>query len=385
MRTHAPYIPLLVLSALVSGCADEPGQTESAGFSASGSASVSVSASASAGSTSTGTSSTATEATDSADPTGMTGMTGMTAPTDPTASTDSTDPTGSSTTTGEDSDTSTGADPDDGKAFLHADLWSVWWNDRTRCGAERTFLDICQRRGDACDLYQAAVNACDPAKIIYGQVGPEKQGEPLCQRGKHPEIGGCIASDYDFDALRFTWYGAEWQGNWPFATLKLFPAGADWTSSGDELIALSSLPGAPQAAMSGIANHGLGYGCTMPGVTSGDEAYLRPFGGFAWVEVPTGEALTVVAAAATNFADNAFQGCSRGAATQDPWISGAPAAQLGCVYVEENMVFEPGKHYFWRYGQIVELAAKGPPPELIAGFGLPEVGLDVSDRSACAL
>jgi len=107
--------------------------------------------------------------------------------------------------------------------------------------------------------------------------------------------------------------------------------------------------------------------------------------GSAWVEVPTDEALTVVATAATNFADNAFQGRSRGAATQDPWISGAPGAQLGCVYVEENMVFEPGKHYVWRYGELVETDAKGPPPELLAGFALPEVGLDVSDRSACAL
>ena len=70
---------------------------------------------------------------------------------------------------------------------------------------------------------------------------------------------------------------------------------------------------------------------------------------------------------------------------QDPWITDAPGAQLGCVYVQENMVFEPGKHYVWRYGKIEALASAGPPPEVIAGFALPEVGIDVSKRDACAL
>ncbi|MCA9638372.1 MAG: hypothetical protein KC420_20220, partial [Myxococcales bacterium] len=279
--------------------------------------------------------------------------------------------------------TTTG-EPADDRAYLHADLWSVWWNDRTRCGAERTFLEICQRRGDACSQYQAAVDACDPNMIVYGQVGPEKQGEQLCQRGKYPAVGGCVASAYDFNTLRFYWYGAEWQGNWPWATLKIFPQGADWTGGG-ELVALSSLPGYTQAAMSQIQNHGYGYGCAMLGTTQGDAKYLRPFGGFAWVEVPTNTPVTLAAAAAPNFADQAFAGCNRGEATQDPWITDAPGAQLGCVYVQENMVFEPGKHYVWRYGKIEALASAGPPPEVIAGFALPEVGIDVSKRDACAL
>ena len=276
-------------------------------------------------------------------------------------------------------------EPDpNGPAFLHADLWSTWWNDRTRCGAETTFLEICQRRGEAdCGSYAAAVAACNPNMIVNGQVGPEQQGNELCSRGPFPDIGGCVASQYDFDALRFWWYGAEWQGNWPVATLKLFPQGADWTGGG-ELVAMSNLPGHGQAAMNGIDNHGLGYGCTMPGATSGDEAYESPFGAFAWVEVPTDQAVTVVVGSATNFADQDFQGCSRGAATQDPWITDAPGSVLGCVYTIDFQ-FEPGHHYYLRYGQIVELDQPLPPQEIIDAFAGPDLGLDVTTEAACAL
>ncbi len=47
--------------------------------------------------------------------------------------------------------------------------------------------------------------------------------------------------------------------------------------------------------------------------------------------------LTLVAAAGANFGGQPFQGCSRGAATQDPWISGAPAAQLEQAALVELM------------------------------------------------
>lgn len=277
------------------------------------------------------------------------------------------------------------APPADDGAYLHANLWSVWWNDRTRCGAERTFLEICQRRGEAdCGRYRQAVDACDPLQIVPGQVGPEKQQQELCRRGAFPDIGGCDAREYDFARLRFWWYGAEWQGNWPVATIKIFRAGADWTGGG-ELIALSNVPGAQQAAMSGIANHGLGFGCAMPGVTSGDEKYRKPFGGFAWIAVPTDQPVTVVAAAACNFADRAFAGCARGAASQEPWITAAPGAVLGCVYVQENVTFARGRHYRWAYGKIEPLPAAGPPQELIDGFALPAVGVDIRTREACKL
>ena len=233
--------------------------------------------------------------------------------------------------------------PPDSSAYLHANVWSVWWNDRTRCGAERTFLRICQQRGGTCSTYQQALNACNPKKIVNGQVGPEKQGESLCQQSKYPSVGGCVAASYDFAKLRFWWYGAEWQSNWPVATIKIFSQGADWKGGG-ELIALSNVPGATQAAMSGIKNHGLGFGCAMAGKTTGSKAdkYRRPFGGFAWIKVPTNQALTVAALSASNFAGYAFAGCNRGSATQSPWISGAPGATMGCIHVLQNVTFKPG-------------------------------------------
>jgi hypothetical protein len=274
------------------------------------------------------------------------------------------------------------ADPN---AYLHADVWSIFWNDRTRCGAERTFLEICQKRAkEDCSLYQSAYSACNPAQIVYGQVGPEKQSESLCQRGKFPDVGGCVASKYDFDKLAFHWYGAEWQGNWGFATLKIFPDGADYKGGG-ELVALSSHPGAKQAAMSGIANHGLSHGCAMAGGTSGDARYLQPFGAFAWVAVPTGVPVTVVAAAGTNFADQSFAGCSRGSATQSPWVAAPPGSVLGCVYPTESVVFQPGKHYHWHHGVLEELKNPSPPARIVEAFGLPDVGKDVSSKAACAL
>lgn len=300
-----------------------------------------------------------------------------------TAGADATDE-GASDETGAEADTGEWVPDPDGPAYLHVDTWSTWWNDRTRCGAEVTFLEICERRGEPdCGTYEAAVAACDPNMIVNGQVGPEQQGNELCSRGVLPDIGGCIASSYDFEALRYWWYGAEWQGNWPTATLKVFPGGADWTGGG-ELIALSNLPGLAQSGMAGIENHGLSSGCAISGATSGDAAYQTPFGAFAWIEVPTGEPVTIVAAAATNFGDMPFAGCNRGAATQEPWVTAPPDAMLGCVYVLDT-TFEPGHHYLIRYGQLSELDAPSPPADIVEAFARPEVGVDVSQPAACAL
>ncbi|MBI2895472.1 MAG: hypothetical protein HYY06_18090 [Deltaproteobacteria bacterium] len=273
-----------------------------------------------------------------------------------------------------------------GGAFLHANLWSTWWNDRTRCGAEAVFLRLCEARGEGdCSDYRAAVDACDPWQVVYGQIGPEQQGERNCSRGRYPEVGGCDTTAWDFETLRFWWYGAEWAGNWPVATLKVFPAGTRDPAAliGDGLAAFSNLPGAAQAAMAGIANHGVSpHGCAMAGATSGDEAYQTPFGGFAWIEVPTDAPVTVAAIAATNFGDRPFEGCNRGAATQEPWIEGAPGAFLGCVYVQDFQ-FEPGRHYLWENGIIVELPEAAPPAELVEGFSLGATPRDIRDRENC--
>ncbi|MCB9756458.1 MAG: hypothetical protein H6713_41595 [Myxococcales bacterium] len=369
---------LALLGALTLACASGDEETSESGASAITITGASAPGTSDASATSEA--STASAGSDASTTTGST--TSATAPdTTSDATSDATDAETGSTT--EDA-TTTGAPPDD-NAYLHVDVWSTWWNDRTRCGAERAFLEMCQHmNGLDCGVYQQAYDVCDPWAQHYGQVGPEKQGEPLCSRGNFPDIGGCDASKYDFDALRFYWYGAEWQGNWPVATVKVFEGGADWTGGG-ELIALSNMPGFAEAAMSGIPNHGLGFGCAMLGTDQGDEKYQEPFGGFAWVQVPTGQALTVVGASAMNFANQPFQGCSRGEVTQDPWIPGGPNAQLGCVYVVENITFEPGHHYLLRYGAIEDLGAAGPPQLIVDGFALPEVGLDVTTRDACAL
>jgi S-methylmethionine-dependent homocysteine/selenocysteine methylase len=93
--------------------------------------------------------------------------------------------------------------------------------------------------------------------------------------------------------------------------------------------------------------------------------------------------VTVVAAAGSNFADRAFAGCSRGMATQSPWLTGPPGATLGCVYAQEYR-FAPGRHYLLRYGRIEALPGAGPPADLVAVFALPEVGLDIRSNAACA-
>lgn len=53
------------------------------------------------------------------------------------------------------------------RAFLHVDAWSVWWNDRTRCGAERTFHEICTRRAtEDCAPFKSAWDACNVNEIV---------------------------------------------------------------------------------------------------------------------------------------------------------------------------------------------------------------------------
>jgi hypothetical protein len=265
--------------------------------------------------------------------------------------------------------------PGDDRAFLHADLWSTWWNDRTRCGAERTFVEICERASDRdCEPYRAAYAACDPSRVVYGQVGPEQSGERLCMRGVLPAVGGCDARAYDFTQLRFHWYGAEWAGNWPWATIKIFEAGATEPSSwsGGGLVTLSSLPNDARSGTAGAPDHVLGAepACVLRSPTSGDAAYRTPFGAFAWIEVPTDRPVTIVAAASTNFGDMAFAGCSRGTATASPWITGAPGATLGCMHVIERR-FDAGRHYVLHHGVIEELASAAPPADLLAAFSLP--------------
>ena len=152
-----------------------------------------------------------------------------------------------------------------------------------------------------------------------------------------------------------------------------------------ELIALSSLPGSAVSAMGGISNHGLGHGCAMKTVSSGDDKYKKPFGGFAWIELPTDTPVTIAAVSATSFAGQSFAGCGRGAPTQDPWIPGAPGSELGCVYVLQNVTFEKGQHYYLEYGKLEQLQQSAPPQQLIDGFALPEVGVDVTSSTACEL
>ena len=168
------------------------------------------------------------------------------------------------------------------------------------------------------------------------------------------------------------------------ATIKVFKQGADWKGGG-ELVALSSHPGATQAAMSGIKNHGYGYGCAMAGKSSGSKAdqFRRPFGGFAWIRVPAGQKLLVAAMASSNFAGYAFAGCSRGTVKQTPWITDAPGATMGCVYVHPGVTFKAGAHYYWSHGQFTELKTPAPPAELSAGFGL--AGKKITTRDACKL
>ncbi|MCA9658647.1 MAG: hypothetical protein KC486_09900, partial [Myxococcales bacterium] len=161
----------VLLCALAAGCAGDDGGTTGALSAASGP----VSASGLSGSTTDDGSTSADSSTGDAS-TSTSGATGASATATATATTGASTTASTSTTASSTDGATTGA-PTDGRAFLHADLWSVWWNDRTRCGAERTFLEICQRRGDDCGLYEAAVAACNPLQVVYGQVGPEKQGE----------------------------------------------------------------------------------------------------------------------------------------------------------------------------------------------------------------
>ena len=301
-----------------------------------------------------------------------------------TTTTSTTSSGGGATSSSSSTSSGGGSAPTDDNAYLHVDLWTTWWNDRTRCGAERAFLGMCKKRGEDCKTIEQAVAACDPNKIVYGQVGPEKQGEKLCRRSKFPDIGGCIAAKHDYAKLHFWWYGAEWQGNWPWATLKVFPKGKDWKGGG-ELIAISSLPNRKESVMAGIQNHGMGFGCVMKTTSSGDDRYHKPFGGFAWVRVPTDQPVTIAAVAASNFGGQSFGGCHRGNPTQQPWIPGAPGSQLGCVYVHQDVTFAKGKHYLLSYGKLSELKTAGPPKILIDGFALKEVGIDVSQRDNCKL
>jgi hypothetical protein len=54
---------------------------------------------------------------------------------------------------------------------------------------------------------------------------------------------------------------------------------------------------------------------------------------------------------------------------------------LGCVDIAGDVLFAPGKHYAWRYGQLTELADPAAPADIVAGFAL----LAVTSVAACTL
>lgn len=124
-------------------------------------------------------------------------------------------------------------------------------------------------------------------------------------------------------------------------------------------------------------------GVSASGGVGGADAEPWPSGG--WVEVPAGQPLTIAVASSDNFGNHAFAGCQRGAATQSPWVTSPPGAQLGCVYVNENVVLQAGKHYFWQYGNLTELPTPAPPKLIVDAFKLPGVGIDVTKKDNCKL
>lgn len=146
-----------------------------------------------------------------------------------------TDPAGGSS----DGDAGVAASCESGPAFLHGDVWPLWWNYRVSCDRERKALWRCEKGGGACEAEKGAVagcNVCDQRDGICIPRSRKGEKDGCCAEGACCDYDGkappdepthffgyyrmcrtdCDSRDYDYDAMEGSFYGKGWSmlGQW---------------------------------------------------------------------------------------------------------------------------------------------------------------------------
>ncbi len=241
-------------------------------------------------------------------------------------------------------------------AYLHGDLWPMWYNMRVACDPEHRALWRCERihgqGAQECDGLRAHYEECQSWAspwpcLNWGVCAPVDEGND-CGTDVPSK---CDTRTFDYDAPNIwgTYYGLRWSRPelHRFLTIKVHDA------SGNLIVAFSSNPQSADAYMDGQDNFGVGpapQGFIQLAQTKDDR-----FGTFACIRLPAGQPLTLWAAWMNEFCHT----CK----SDYPSYPNTPCS------VELTMTFEPGRHYLWTERGIEEMpTCDGPPPEIQARF-----------------
>jgi hypothetical protein len=246
-------------------------------------------------------------------------------------------------------------------AYLHGDLWPMWYNMRVACDPEHKAFWRCER------INGAGAAACDEIEAIYGECTAGWGSPwPCLNWGVCAPVEGTVCSvrdaeicdtrtfAYDSPDVWGTYYGWQWGSSTNlhrFTTIHIRDAG------GTMIGAFSSCPGSDDAYMDGLENFGIGpdpQGFIQVIRESDPEKYTDRFGAFACIRLPAAQPVTLRASWMNEFCHT----CAADYRSQ-PWTP--------CWTEDITMTFEAGRHYLWteRGIEIMDGCA-GPPPDVAA-------------------
>jgi hypothetical protein len=242
-------------------------------------------------------------------------------------------------------------------AYLHGDLWPMWYNMRMCCDGEHRAIWRCERingvGSSTCNALRAHYQGClaDPNAEVCPNWGV------CCFKGSNgctdptPEylkICDTRSIDYASPTIWGTYYGRQWGSG---TTLHRFLTLQVWDSAGTRIASFSSNPGEADAYVEGVQNHGVG--AQPQGFTQVIVDKLRDrFGSFACIRLPTGQPLTLQAIWMNDFCHT----CKSSYWSQP---------DTACRSAKLTLTPEPGRHYLWTERGLEKMSGcGGPPPEV---------------------
>jgi hypothetical protein len=255
-------------------------------------------------------------------------------------------------------------------AYLHGDLWPMWYNMRVACDPEHKAWWRCERiHGEGAaectpiaSMYNDCINNWDSGRCMIGVYAPVL-GTGCWECAPEWPEGTCDTRtfDYDTDEMWGSYYGVQWSTHLNLhrhLTVKVKD------SAGNEIVGFSTCPQRDECYMGG-GNFGIGP--EPQGVIqeiSNAERYTAKFGTFACIRVPAGVPLTLWASWMNEFCHT----CS-------PDYPSYPYTP--CWTEDIPVTFEPGRHYLWTERGVELLdGCDGPPPYIMER--LPEASCDTS-------
>lgn len=245
-------------------------------------------------------------------------------------------------------------------AYLHGDLWPMWYNMRVACDPEHKALWRCERAHGSgaaeCAALQSHYQACQSWAspwpcLNWGVCAPTDQGNDCGT--DIPSKCDTTTFNYDDPAIWGSYYGLQWGSS---TDLHRFLTIHIRDSTSNLIIAFSARPQSGDAYMDGLDNFGVGPAPQgLIQLISGSQPgkYEDKFGSFACIQLPAGEPLQLWAAWMNDF-------CHTCSSSYESYPNTPCNTEL-------TMTFEAGKHYLWTE-QGIELMAgcSGPPPEILA-------------------